>query len=60
MKFITALLLATTVSAAEVPDQGDCTAADATCITASCCGTVTPPAGTDGPATKVCSTKPGD
>ena len=37
MKFI-ALLLAT-VSAAEVADRGDCSAADATCVAASCCGT---------------------
>ena len=38
MKFIALLLAA--VSAAEVADGGDCSVADATCATASCCGTV--------------------
>jgi hypothetical protein len=53
MKFI-ALLIAT-VSAAEVADFGDCSVADATCVAASCCGTVT---GTGAPATTVCATTP--
>ena len=55
MKFI-ALLIAT-ANAAEVANFADCSAADATCAAASCCGTVT---GTGGPATKVCAVTPTD
>jgi hypothetical protein len=67
MKFIALLLAA--VSAAEVADKGDCSAADATCIAASCCGTAKDADGVadaDKVATlitffaTVCSTKPAD
>ena len=56
MKF--AALLISAVAAAEVADKGDCSVADATCIAASCCGSVTVADGVTGPSTKVCFTKP--
>ena len=55
MKFIAVLALVSTAATAEVANGGDCSVKDATCVAASCCGTVT---GTGAPATTVCAPKP--
>merc|ERR1712127_51342 len=60
MKFLAVLALVSTAATAEVADGGDCSVKDATCVAASCCGTVTAAKEAKGPATTVCAKKPTD